>query len=323
MAVDLHTCILEMELGWSPIEGFVLPPEVLAVQVEPARWIHPLKQFLLAAGKATSSYSGCFFFLIDVRIHCNLWLSVLVKRCWRFSKTTWIHFSEAPSVCLGEIFISQQCDTEAGKYQAPCFHLHNAQLRWWQATWKILCEPLIPFTPLRQALAVKWNLAGRGRQFSVFVYLFLEAQKDTCMLPWWQWYVHFTLGCSSCVEAVCQNRTAGMTRAPHSEGKGQESNSSSWHRKGRGFCPGLPHGTTNIGQMELIIHHQLLSFPLDFPEEAAPSLGDLFFYEMDCSVCAFTAWSISCSAPSPFHGSASGGWRNPHLAILLQKQISQ
>lgn len=50
--------------------------------------------------------------------------------------------------------------------------------------------------------------------------------------------------------------------------------------------------------------------------------GRSVFYEMDCSVCAFTAWSISCSAPSPFHGSAAGGWRNPHLEILLQKQIS-
>lgn len=174
-----------MELGWSPPwkQDFVLPPGILAVWVEPARWIHPQKEFLLAAGKATSSYSGCFFFLIDACIRCNLLISVVAERCRRCSKTTLTHFSEAPSVCLGEIFIHQQCDTEAGKYQAPWFHLHNAQLRWWQATWKILCEPLIPFTPQRQTLAVKWNLAGRGRQFSGSVYLFLEAQKGTCTLP--------------------------------------------------------------------------------------------------------------------------------------------
>lgn len=123
MAVDAnHICISEDRAGlispWK--QDFVLPPEILAVQVEPGRWIHPQKQFLLAAGKITSSYSGCFFFLIDACIHCTLWISVLVRRCERFSNPTWIHFSEAPSVCLGEIFINQHNDTEAGKYQAPC-----------------------------------------------------------------------------------------------------------------------------------------------------------------------------------------------------------
>lgn len=50
------------------------------------------------------------------------------------------------------------------------------------------------------------NLAGRGRHFSGSGYLFLEAQKGTCRLPCYYGNIHFTLGYSSCLVAVCQNR---------------------------------------------------------------------------------------------------------------------
>lgn len=62
-------------------------------------------------------------------------------------------------------------------------------------------------------------------------------------------------------------------------------NSSRWHRKGRGFCPGLPHGTTNSGQMELIIHHQLLSFPWGVQRSLLPDWEICFFQDGLLSVC--------------------------------------
>lgn len=49
MAVDLHhICVLEDRAGLIPSwkQDFVLPPEILDVQVEPARWMHPQEQFL-------------------------------------------------------------------------------------------------------------------------------------------------------------------------------------------------------------------------------------------------------------------------------------
>lgn len=74
--MDLHQiCILEEGAGLIPPwnQDFVLPPEILASQVEPARWITPSET--IPAGKAKSSYSGCFFFLIDACMHCNqFWL---------------------------------------------------------------------------------------------------------------------------------------------------------------------------------------------------------------------------------------------------------
>lgn len=51
----------------------------------------------------------------------KLWMSVVV----RFSSVNHVY------------------DAEGGKYQAPYFHLHNAQPRWWQTNWKILWDSLL------------------------------------------------------------------------------------------------------------------------------------------------------------------------------------
>lgn len=100
--------------------------------------------------------------------------------------------------------------------------------------------------------------------------------------------------------------TAGMTGAPHGEGKGQESNSSSWHRKGEGFCPALPHGTTNSS---VVTWSSSYTTSFHFPglsRGGCSQIGRSGFFNVNFSVCPFRAWPVSCLAPSPFHISAAG-----------------
>lgn len=161
-----------------------------------------------------------------------------------------------------EFHPSAVCLTEAGKYLAPCSHLHDAQLRWWQATWKILCEPLIHFTPQRQALAAKWSLAGRGRQFPVFVCSWRHRRAPACF-PVNDGHIHFTAGCSSHVVAVCQNRNCRYDTSTSGwrEGAGEQFQQMPQERKRFPSC--LPNGTTNrsvVTGSSSHTHH-LLPFP--------------------------------------------------------------
>lgn len=89
--------------------------------------------------------------------------------------------------------------------------------------------------------------------------------------------------------------TAGMTQAPPGEGKGQESNSSRWQRKGKGFLPVCQWNH----EQEMWSHgaHHTPTTSFHFPGVSrggcsAPMLlpkGDIVFLKTECSVCAFTA----------------------------------
>lgn len=93
--------------------------------------------------------------------------------------------------------------------------------------------------------------------------------------------------------------TAGMTQR-----KGHESNSSSWHRKGKRFLSWSQRGMWWHGAH----HTPSTSFiSLRWLEEAAPKLAGLFFSSWIAQrVLSQPCLAFSCLAPSPFHISASG-----------------
>lgn len=126
-----------------------------------------------------------------------------------------------------------------------------------------------------------------------------------CISPW---------GATPTWQLFARTGTAGMTQAPHAEGKGQESNSSRWHKKGKGFCPVLLHGTTNrnvVTWRSSYTHAPAPFISLACPEKPAPMLlpkWEICFLSRWIAQCVLSQpyLAFSCLAPSPFRISASG-----------------